>query len=242
MNTPASPAIHRGPSLSMLGAIYTVLFVVGLIISTRMAGQTYVSPFTSEDAILQFFRMHADAVRVQAFIVFGSSIPLGIYTATVVSRLAFLSVRAAGATIALFGGLGASFVLALSGMAQWALSQHNIGASAAVTLSWQDFAFMTGGPAYASLLGLLTAGVSVPSLFSRLLPRWLCLCGLVIGVFGQLSLLSLLTPSAVYFVPLTRFPGFVWLIAAGLRLPRAMPTNAPPPDNMERSTEGESRT
>jgi len=87
MNTPASPAIHRGPSLSMLGAIYTVLFVGGLIISTRMAGQTYVSPFTSEDAILQFFRMHADAVRVQAFIVFVSSIPLGIYTATVVSRV-----------------------------------------------------------------------------------------------------------------------------------------------------------
>src|SRR5262249_2016030 len=117
MNTPASPAIHRGPSLSMLGAIYTVLFVGGLIISARMAGQSYVSPFTSEDAILQFFRTHADAVRVQAFIVFGSSIPLGIYAASVVSRLAFLGVRAAGATIALFGGLGASFVLALSGMA-----------------------------------------------------------------------------------------------------------------------------
>jgi len=40
----------------------------------------------------------------------------------------------------------------------------------------------------------------------------------------------------------SRFPGFVWLIAVGFRLPRAIPTNAPPPDNRERSTEGASRT
>src|SRR5262245_38654628 len=152
MITPATTPMHRGPSLSMLGGIYTGLFVGGLILSTRMADQTYVSPFAPEQAMLQFFRMHADAVRVQAFVVFGSAVPLGLYAATVVSRLVYLGVRAAGATIALFGGLGASFVLALSGMAQWVLSQHNTAASAAVALSWQDFAFMTGGPAYTSLL------------------------------------------------------------------------------------------
>src|SRR6516162_4946408 len=38
------------------------------------------------------------------------------------SRLNYLGIRAAGAAIALFGGLGASFILALSGMAQWVLS------------------------------------------------------------------------------------------------------------------------
>src|SRR5579859_6655509 len=141
---------HRGPSLLMLGGIYLALCVGGLIISTRMAGQTYVSPFMSDAAILDFFRLHADAVRFQAFIVFASAIPLGIYAATVVSRLNFLGIRVAGATIALFGGLGASFVLAISGMAQWVLSQHDITRSAQVTLSWQDFAFMTGGPGYAS--------------------------------------------------------------------------------------------
>ena len=101
-------------------------------------------------------------MRVQAFAVFGSAIPLGIYAATVVSRLNYLGVRAAGATIALFGGFGASFILAISGMVQWVLSRHNIGANGPATLSWQDLAFMTGGPGCASMLGLLIAGVSAP--------------------------------------------------------------------------------
>src|SRR5205807_596308 len=104
----------------------------------------------------------------------------------------------------------------------WVLSRHNITASAQATLSWQDFAFMTGGPGYASLLGLLMAGVSVPAYFMCLLPRWICIFGVALGLFGQLSLLSLLFPSAVYFVPLTRFPGLIWLILCGLKLPRGV--------------------
>ena len=209
-----------------LGTLYLVLFMAGVIIAARMAGGTYVSPFASEEAILEFFRLHADAIRVQAFAVFGSAVPLGIYAATVVSRLNYLGVRAAGSTIALFGGFGASFILAISGMVQWVLSRHSIGANAPATLSWQDFAFMTGGPGYASMLGLLIAGVSVPALFSRFLPRWLCLSGIAIGLAGQLSVLSLLFPWAVYFVPLTRFPGFTWLILCGLKLPRSVQTQA----------------
>jgi hypothetical protein len=220
MNTTAGN-LHRGPSLILLSATYLVLFVAGVVIATRLAGgQPYVSPFASDVVILEFFRMHADAVRFQAFIVFASAIPLGIYAATVSSRLRFLGIRAAGPTIALFGGFGASIILVLSGMAQWVLSQHNISASSAATLSWQDFAFMTGGPGYACLLGLLIAGVAVPSFFLRLLPRWVCYWGIGLGLAGQLSLLSLLSPHAVYFVPITRFLGFGWLIVCGFKLPR----------------------
>jgi hypothetical protein len=39
-----------------------------------------------------------------AFLEFGAAIPLGIFTATMVSRLQFLGVRAAGAQIGFFGG------------------------------------------------------------------------------------------------------------------------------------------
>ena len=31
---------------------------------------------------------------------------------------------------------------------------------------------------------------------------------------------GILFPKALFLIPLTRFPGFVWLIAAGLSLPR----------------------
>jgi hypothetical protein len=35
-------------------------------------------------------------------------------------------------------------------------------------------------------------------------------------------------PGTLPLVPLTRFPGFVWLIAMGLVLPDAIPRTSPP--------------
>lgn len=104
---------HHGPSLFILGSVYVALSMSGIIISAAIAGQHYVSPFAGEETILEFFRVHADAVRVQAFFVLVSAIPLCVYAATIVSRLNYFGVRAAGPTIALFGGFGASFVLIL---------------------------------------------------------------------------------------------------------------------------------
>ena len=55
----------------------------------------------------------------------------------------------------------------------------------------------------------------------KLLPKWLILFGLALGVIGELSALSLVIPRALFLIPLTRFPGFLWLIAAGFCLPRS---------------------
>jgi hypothetical protein len=41
----------------------------------------------------------------------------------------------------------------------------------------------------------------------------------VLAVFGELSWLNLEFPSTVLLIPLTRFPGFVWMIAVGFALP-----------------------
>jgi hypothetical protein len=66
----------------------------------------------------------------------------------------------------------------------------------------------------------LFAGISVTAGYMRLLPRWLVAFGLLLAVIGELSCLSLVVPGALFLIPLTRFPGFVWLIAAGFHLPR----------------------
>jgi len=55
----------------------------------------------------------------------------------------------------------------------------------------------------------------------RLLPRWLVGGGLLLAAFGELSWLSMVFPKLLFFIPLTRFPGFLWLIAAGFLLPRS---------------------
>src|SRR6266700_1606530 len=43
-----------------------------------------------------------------------------------------------------------------------------------------------------------------------------------LAVCGELSWLNLVMPQALFLVPLTRFPGFVWLIAAGPALPNTI--------------------
>ena len=43
-----------------------------------------------------------------------------------------------------------------------------------------------------------------------------------LAVAGELSWLNLVSPQALLLIPLVRFPGFLWLIAAGLALPKTI--------------------
>jgi len=87
-------------------------------------------------------------------------------------------------------------------------------------LYYLSYAF--GGPGFSVPMGLLLAGVSIPAGFLKLLPKWIVVLGLALSVCGELSWFNLVMPQALFFIPLTRFLGFVWLIATGFRLPRAI--------------------
>jgi hypothetical protein len=79
---------------------YTVLFLAGLYPVTVFGGQPYYpGPWESADTIAAFFQARPTAVRVCAFLQFGAAIPLGIFTASIASRLQFLGSRAAGVSI-----------------------------------------------------------------------------------------------------------------------------------------------
>jgi hypothetical protein len=93
--------------------VYMVLFNAGLYQVISFSGKPYF-PGSWEPAgeIAAYFQANSAAVRLCAFLQFGSAIPLGIFTATMVSRLQFLGVRAAGPYIALFGGLMTVFNMA----------------------------------------------------------------------------------------------------------------------------------
>jgi hypothetical protein len=212
---------HLGPPLILLACIHAGLFAGGLLTCFLLTGKAFISPFSPAETIAGFYRLNGDAVRIQSFFLFGSSIPLGLYTATVASRLNYLGVRAADLTIALYGGFGASFFLALAGLLQWVLSHPELATSTEVIRALQDVVFIKGGPAHTTLLGLLLAGIAVPSLFIGLLPRWLSIFGLVLAAFGELSSLSLILPQAMIFIPLARFPGFGWLVLCGAYLPKS---------------------
>ncbi len=208
---------HAGPNPGLVATVFTILFLAGLAFVT-LGGGGFPTPFQPPEAMAAYFNTHATQAMLNAFFQFGSAIPLGIYTATMTSRLRFQGVRAAGIDIALFGGFAASFLLMVSALVQWSLARSGIAADVPLVQALYSLIFATGGPGYTVALGLLIAGISVPALFYRLLPKWLCVCGLVLAVIGELSTLSLVLPQVSLLIPLTRFPGFLWLIAAGFTL------------------------
>lgn len=210
---------HRAPNPGVVASVFTALFIAGLVPVTLLVGDTHFpSPLQPPHEITEYFRENAGKVGICAFLQFGAAIPLGIYTATMTSRLRFVGVRVAGVDIALFGGLAATFMTLVSALAQWAIARPGLAEDGALAQALYYLMFATGGPGYSVPVGLLFAGISVPALFMRLLPRWLAIMGIGLGVIGALSAFSLVIPQALYLIPLTRFPGFVWLIAAGFKL------------------------
>ncbi len=160
------------------------------------------------------------ALRLSSFFLFGSAVPLGIFAVTAASRLRYLGVRATGTEITLFGGLSAAMALFLSGIAGWILSVPEVTDSAAVVKAIDFFNFLCGGVFFAVGFGLMVAGISVTSFFTRLLPRWLVALGMIVAVAGELSWFSLVAYPANFFIPVTRFVGFIWMLLAGVALMR----------------------
>jgi hypothetical protein len=222
-NAVSTGARHRGPNLGMLATIFTVLFNAGLycVVSLSAGKPHFPGPWESAQTITTYFQEHSSAVLMCAFLQFGASIPLGIFTATVVSRLRFLGVRAAGPYIALFGGLATSFNLVVSTLILWVMAYPGVAQDAAVLRALYYVSYAFGGVGYSVPLGLLMAGVSIPAAIMKLLPKWLVILGLVLAVVGELSWFNLVFPKALFLIPLTRFPGFIWLMAVGFKLPKS---------------------
>lgn len=211
----------RGPSLILLATVHILLFVAGLVAGAALRhGAPYVTPFAPAEAVRSFFAQSPMAARVSNFFLFASAVPLGIFVVTAVSRLRFMGVRAAGTNIALLGGLTATIALFLSGMASWLLSLPDVVASAQLVKAIFFSSFLAGGAFFAVGFGLLAAGVSVTSYFMRLLPRWLVALGMLVALTGELSSLSLIAYPANFFIPITRYVGFIWMISAAVALTR----------------------
>jgi hypothetical protein len=215
---------HKGPPLGMLAIVFTVLFNAGLyfVISFSPSQPHFPGPWESPETITAYFRDHHRDVLMCAFLQFGSAIPLGLFTAAIVSRLRFLGIRAAGPFLGFFGGLLAAFDVALSALVLWVMAYPGVAQDGSVLRALYYFVFAVGGVGYSVPLGLLMAGVSVSAGIAKLLPRWISGVGVLLAVIGELSWLSLLFPKLLFLIPLTRFPGFIWLIAAGFTLPKAV--------------------
>lgn len=209
---------HFGPPLWVPAVLHPALFIASLVFALGLAQGTYPLPWSTLEVKMAYFTANASMTHAMGFLQVGSAVPLAIFTATIVSRLQFFGSRAAGPTIALAGGLLASFSLAGSGMMEWMLSRPGTLANPMLVSAFQDLAFALGGPLYMAGMGLLLLGVSIPLFFMRLVPRWVVMMGFALGVVAEISTLSLLVDKAAFLMP-ARFPAYVWMIAVGATLP-----------------------
>jgi hypothetical protein len=186
---------------------------------TAFGGVPYFpGPTASVAEMVAFFSHRQAGVLLCAFLQFGSAIPLGIFTTTAIARMKFLGVRAAGIEIALFGGLATSISLMTSASFLWAMTYPGIPENADVLHALYRVSFAIGGPGYSVPFGLLAAGISIPAAFYKLMPKWVIILGLIVAMIGELSWFEILSVKLLPLIPLTRFPGIVWIIAAGFSL------------------------
>ena len=213
-------ASYRGPSTGGVALISFLLFAASLIVSGFMtAGAPIPTPFTPAEIVQASYLHFASVVQFSSMLLFASAIPLGIFTAAITNKLQFHGARVAGVNIATFGGYAASMFIAISAVTGWVIVQPGIANDIAVMRSLQLFQFITGGIAHVVVLGLLIAGVSIPSAFMKLVPKWLVWLGLITAVFAELSTLGMFFPKLDIFIPLGRFPAFVWMIGVGFAMP-----------------------
>jgi hypothetical protein len=212
----------RGPHPGILAVIFTVLFIFGLtyVITFSPGAPHYPNPYDPAATITAYFRDHPHDALMCSFFQFLSAIPLGLFTVTVFSRLKYLGVKAVGPSIALLGGLLVAMGMVVSSMIAWAMVFPGVAADAGALRALYYLAFGIGGVGYSVPMGLLIAGIAVPAGFMKLLPRWVVVFGIILGVIGETSCLALLSPALTALIPLTRFPGFIWLMIAGFMLAR----------------------
>jgi hypothetical protein len=171
--------------------------------------------------VQQFYLAHGGAVRMAALLQVLSAIPLALW-ATAAGLRGHKSDRTReGTVVAWFGGWCAAMLLLLNGLCSWVAADLEVAASAANVRALQLMSFALGGPAFAVLFAMLITGV----LISRHAgwPGWLIALGVVCASCGLLAAFTLVTIKAAVFIPLTRFGGFVWLLAGARRLHAAAP-------------------
>ena len=215
-----------GPPLGPLAIVTFALTIAGVV--TLLAGTgSAPAPFAPAADIAAWYAGYALPIRIAATLQLGAAVPLGILAASVYARQLRLGVRVPGPAIGLYGGLAASLLLLVSALVTWSIASGTDPADPGGTAALGRLAFALGGVGYAVGMGLLIAGIAVPAYILRLLPRWLALVGLVIAAAGEVSFLSLVLDPLQVLLPVVRFGGGAWLIAAAFLLPRDRPRRDP---------------
>jgi hypothetical protein len=206
-------------ALPGLGLVCLGLLLGGLAIGVALGGVMPL-PYGPANAVAAYVRAEPVAIQVIATAAFASSVPLAIYAATASARLRQLGVPRSAAAIALTGGTLAAGALGLTALLGWTLSRPEISADTALVRALYFLIFLVGSPGHMVALGLLVAGMAVPSGALGLMPRPLAWTGLAIAALAEVTTLVLIWPELGVILPIARVAALGWLVAGGAALPR----------------------
>jgi hypothetical protein len=226
LNTTTTLVRRVGPSLGVVAVVYTVLHLASIFVVSNVnpfLRPSFPAPDAGASTIVAFFQKHPDLVRTATFFQFGAGIALGIFAVGVAIRLRELRASDVWVSIVLVSGLTTALDIAAASHVIWAMTWPGIAHNTQLTLALYYLQYAFGGPGYSLPMGLFVAGVSIVASSMNLLPKWITWPGYLIAVIGVVSCLNILLPLTnpiPLLIPLTRFPAFVWLIAAGFALPK----------------------
>ena len=209
---------HDGPSLVLLAAMCIALLFGGVAIGVALGGLLPL-PYGPIGPVQHYVQTQSLAVQIIAVAVFGSSVLLAVYAATVSARLRWLGVTGAGPTIALTGGILAAGSLGLTGLLGWTLSRPEITGDVTLVRALYLLSFLVGGAAHVVALGVLIAGIATSGLALGLLPRAVAGAGIAIAALCELTMLVLAWQPLGPALPVARVAALAWLLMAGARLP-----------------------
>jgi hypothetical protein len=209
---------HNGSSLTLLAAMCIGVLFGGLAIGIALGGLMPL-PYGPIGPVQHYVHTQSVAVHIMAVTVFGSSVLLAVYVATISARLRWLGVPGAGPTIALTGGILAASSLGLTGLLGWTLSRPEISGDTTVVRALYLLTFLVGGVAHVAALGLLVAGIAASGLAVGLLPRAVAWTGIAIAGLCELSVLVLAWQQLGPTLPVSRVAALAWLLLISARLP-----------------------
>ena len=109
----------------LLAGLCIGLLFGGLAIGVKLGGIMPL-PYGPAAPVQHYVQTQPLALHIIAVAVFGSSVLLAVYAATISSRLRGLGVTGAGPTVAVVGGTLAAGALAVTGLLGWTLSRPEV--------------------------------------------------------------------------------------------------------------------
>ncbi|MBE7159087.1 MAG: hypothetical protein INR62_11770 [Rhodospirillales bacterium] len=199
----------------VLAILHAVFFLGSLVVVPVLAPSASIpNPFGPDEPSRRFFLENASTIRLSDWLQLASAVCLAALACAWPRSLQGSGTSHKAGHLTLAGGLGAAVLLALAAGTSWSLASPGSADPGPAFRVLQFLPFLLGGPGWAAFFALFMVGAAQSS--AGRIPRWMLWSGYGLVLTSGLATLVLLTLAAAPLLPVTRFLGFLWLIAAAL--------------------------